>query len=97
MKKTNLETGRVPQVDTRRRWWQLWKPKYVWTQTKGEMLSENTIATPKGKIVKAQPAKFTPNNNRQGGRVVKAMPKDLRRMKEAQERPIETVPQLPQE
>ena len=59
---------------------------------------KHCLTQPKGKIVKAQPTKFTPSTTRRGGRVVKAMPKDLRKMKEAQERPVDpSMPFLPKE
>lgn len=48
---------------------------------------------PKGQVVKAKPSKYNPDTTRRGGRIVKAMPKDLRKMKEAQERNID--PQMP--
>ncbi len=46
---------------------------------------KHCLTQSRGKIIKAKPVKFTPINQRRGGRVVKAMPKDLRKMKEAQE------------
>ena len=70
-----------------------------WSQLDGgNLLSESTKASnPKGRIVKAQPKLFTPNTTRKGGRIVKAMPRDLRKMKEAQERTDEQMPVLPKE
>ncbi len=53
---------------------------------------------PKGHILKAKTATFNPDHTRRGGRIVKAMPKDLRKMKEAQERPVDSqMPVLPKE
>lgn len=55
------------------------------------------IPQPKGHVVKAKPAEYNPDTTRQGGRVVKAMPRELRKVKEAQELVPDDAPvqQLP--
>lgn len=41
---------------------------------------------PKGRVIKrTRHAEFNPNPNRRGGRIVKAMPRELQKIKQAQE------------
>jgi hypothetical protein len=39
-----------------------------------------------GGVQKTRSAEYTPNNHRHGGRIVKVMPRQLKQIKEAQER-----------
>jgi hypothetical protein len=48
------------------------------------------IPQPHGRVVKgAKRREYTPFSGRKGGRVVKAMPRNLQKIKEAQEKPVE--------
>lgn len=60
----------------------LGKPGFEAVYYKGELMTEQ----PKGRVVKATARpEYTPDTKRHGGRVVKQMPRQLRKIKEGQE------------
>lgn len=76
------------RVKNRKHWWQLWKPKYYYPQLEGVFDLEVDIARsiPKqGRVIKAKTApEYEPGLSNKGGRVVRHIPKQLKKMKEAQ-------------
>lgn len=76
----------------RRYWWQLWLPK--WTLVDEAIENEEAIAdlsgTPEvfkgGRVTKVKSApEYDPDNRVKGGKIVRTMPRQLRKLKEAQE------------
>lgn len=51
-----------------------------------EPITKIEIPGPRGGMRKVKHSEYTPDTKRRGGRVVKAMPKELRRIKEEQEK-----------
>jgi hypothetical protein len=74
---------------TRPKWYQrLLKRKLPESDPVFDLIKTDTkpVNTPKGHVVKSKGAPvYTPDTKRKGGRVVKNMPKQLRKIKEAQE------------
>jgi hypothetical protein len=50
---------------------------------------ESVELAPQGHIVQVQRPRYNPDITRRGGRVVKAMPRNLKKIKQAQERPLD--------
>lgn len=85
---------KIPSVKMRQHWWQFWLPKYSWLQVQGKatVLTDNDVepgdmltVNNSGRVVKAKSrAEYEPNITTDGGRVVRTVPKGLRKIKEAQ-------------
>lgn len=81
------------KLKTTKKWWQFWIPQYVDIQEaliRDAQLSITTDAINNtsilgGRILKTKSSQYTPDNNIQGGRVVRTMPRELRKIKEGQE------------
>lgn len=74
----------IPEPPTmRKHWWEFWRPKYVWMVQKGDMLVADNVQ--QGRVIKAKTAPaYEPGQSNKGGRVVRHIPKQLKKMKEAQ-------------
>jgi hypothetical protein len=83
------------RVRNRKHWWEFWKPKYRWPdlESKIDFIVDPKASIPAplhGRVVKATARpEYTPDAKRTGGRVVRAMPQEIKRIKEGQEAPNE--------
>lgn len=80
-----------------KKWWQFWLPTYaniaddvvrqaVLPSTADSVLNSKELPK-RGRVVKvAAPPEYTPSAKHSGGRVIKAMPRQLKKIKEAQEK-----------
>lgn len=75
----------------RKQWWQFWKPKYYYPELEGEyeLKVEAGTSAPKGRVVtvttRAEYDFEKASKPREGGRVVKLMPRQLKKIKDGQE------------
>lgn len=86
-----------------KKWWQFWLPQYVEVveaEAEKDAASHsranrhNTVSEKRGRVVQATHAKWKPATAA-GGKVVKLMPKQLKEIKKAQEKP-DVVQSLPE-
>lgn len=83
------------KLPVNKKWWQFWLPRYVDVAEeviKGATLPSavdctlNSSAFQKGRVVKAAtPPDYDPDQPATGGRIVRVMPKQLKKIKEGQE------------
>ena len=87
-------------VSLRKKPWQFWLPDGVWIVREGENIRQRYVGeivpskelrkefqATRGKVVKADAkAEFKPNKRVRGGYVTKVMPRQLREIKEGQEK-----------
>jgi hypothetical protein len=93
------------KLRTNKKWWQFWIPEYVDildalvrdAQTASAVDSINNSSVISGRVVKANARpEYDPTPRKKGGRVTKAMPRQLRKIKEGQEKAgIPTINGLP--
>lgn len=91
---TLLESGLGNNIDlhpVRRKWWKFWKPKYSYPEleSKMELKVKPGMSLPiesNGQVVKVRSSpEYDPDRKVKGGQMVRTMPRQLRKIKNAQE------------
>jgi hypothetical protein len=86
----------LEQVKNRKHWWQLWKPRWRYPQLEStiKLNIESGTSMPKreGRVIKAKHSpEYEPNIKTKGGRVVRQVPRQLKKIREGQEAVDDTV------
>lgn len=85
----STELVNLLRVKNRNHWWEVWRPKYRYPELDSNIDFKVDLdkSMPKvGRVIKATARpEYDPTNRPKGGRVTKAMPRQLRKIKEGQE------------
>lgn len=91
--KQNNKYAYYTRAENRKYWWQFWKPQYKYVE-RSALEIVDLKPKPQGSVIKANKTQEYTPEPRKGGRVTRAMPKPLKKLKEAQEN--SEVPTLPE-
>lgn len=79
----------IVRAKNRTHWWQFWKPKWRYPQFESDIKVNvepgSSLPKREGRVIKAKSqAEYEPNISTKGGRVVRQIPRQLKKIKEAQ-------------
>lgn len=79
----------IERVSNRKYWWCLWMPKWRYPQLESDIkvsVEPGTSLPKQGRVVQAKTqAEYTPGASNKGGRVVRQIPRQLKKIKDAQD------------
>jgi hypothetical protein len=85
------------KLPTNKKWWQFWLPKYIHVSEEAaksavwpshvDSLNNSSVLKERGRVVTVKSApEYTPDTTRKSGRMVRIMPRQLKKLKDGQER-----------